>query len=58
VISCGFVLGISFIVRQRKKTRSPMKTIGAQVMILSWTSYQLIASTLMREVCPPGKARD
>ena len=33
VISVGFVLGISFIVRQRKKTSSPMKMIGAHVMI-------------------------
>ena len=28
VISCGFVRGMSFIVRQRKKTSSPMKRIG------------------------------
>jgi hypothetical protein len=33
VISCGFVFGISFVVRQRKKTSRPMKRIGAQVMI-------------------------
>ena len=28
LISCGLVFGISFIVRQRKKTISPMKRIG------------------------------
>ena len=31
LISCGFVFGISFIVRQMKKTMSAMKMIGAHV---------------------------
>ena len=39
VISVGFVLGISFSVRQRKKTSRPMKMIGAQVRIHSSISY-------------------
>ena len=33
MISFGFVRGISFIVRQRKKTSSAMKMIGAQLKI-------------------------
>ena len=39
LICCGFVRGISFIVRQMKNTSSPMKMIGAQVMIQLSTSY-------------------
>jgi hypothetical protein len=48
VISCGLVRGISFIVRQMKKTSSPMKTIGAQVTISGsrlLQSYQWPASS-------------
>jgi len=33
LISCGLVLGINFIVRQRKKTISAMNAIGAQLKI-------------------------
>ena len=47
LISCGFVRGISFIVRQMKKQMSPMKMMGAHVMIVpcSWSqSYQFISA--------------
>ena len=39
LICCGFVRGISFIVRQMKNTRSPMKMMGAHVMIHLSISY-------------------
>jgi hypothetical protein len=34
VSSCGFVLGMSFVVRQMKKTSSAMKRIGAHSWML------------------------
>ena len=39
LICCGFVRGISFIVRQMKNTSRPMKMIGAHVMIQLSTWY-------------------
>ena len=45
VISCGFVFGISFVVRHKKKTSRPMKRIGAQVMIQFSTWYHCNAKT-------------
>ncbi|HET6550487.1 MAG TPA: hypothetical protein VFG79_18625, partial [Solirubrobacter sp.] len=53
LICCGFVRGISFIVRQMKNTSRPMKMMGAQVMIQLSTWYHAIASVLaIPEVCP------
>ena len=40
LISCGFVRGITLSVRQMKNTSSPMKMIGAQVMIQFSIEYQ------------------
>ena len=48
-ICCGFVRGISFIVRQMKKTSRPMKMIGTQVTIHASIWYQATAIT---GLCP------
>ncbi len=52
VISVGFVLGISFIVRQMKNTSRPMKMIGAHVMIQFSTWNHCSATVSMGSVCP------
>src|SRR5262249_26246095 len=36
LISCGLVFGISFIVRQIRRTSTSMKTIGAQLKSAGW----------------------
>src|SRR4051812_7347811 len=54
-ISCGLVRGISFIVRQMKKTSSAMKTSGAQLRIWLSIGYHAKASMLMRAVLPPNQ---
>jgi hypothetical protein len=52
LISCGFVRGMSFIVRQMKNTRRPMKMIGAHVMIQVSISYHSgICARLLAQHC-------
>src|SRR5829696_1770954 len=52
VISVGFVFGISFSVRHRKKTSRPMKMIGAHVMIQLSTWNHCSATVSMAPVSP------